>query len=373
MLLYLDNSIQDAFSTPGSKDYNTAVHALSNLATASRYGHHIVIGDFSLLAGLSGELSLSTVSRAVFSNIYRNIPTMNSLLNIMTRTICVFFKSCTSSSRNRFSEFVELDSFASGTLTTPTTILSENNDDVKYLVHFGNFLIRNKQINGVKISAKAVLGGGNTTAKIFKQYTIDRSEFCLCFVDSDRKYPNASFGETANKVSGILQNTFANYIITPRREIENYIPHYVLFACYANDCNKKQSVDILDALLTNNLTDALRYIDIKEGLDRYTFMRHSADPNFLKFYAGFISHPSLSHLFTTSTCTNSPCKKCKPCVSVYIRSLGSHVLSDALKYINDIENNIFHCGPDQELATEVLDFGQQILNWCCGLEQDAAL
>ena len=148
-----------------------------------------------------------------------------------------------------------------------TCLLGENTSDCKWFIRMGKYYALREGF-GSHLSFEEILGGGDTTGKLYSNILKDCRKLCLCIVDSDRKSYNSVLGNTAKKVQvkdkelRALQNCkYVTCQILEVHEIENLLPTELIRI----DVQSKKEIELIaleGSQKTKDSTDWM-YIDIK--------------------------------------------------------------------------------------------------------------
>ena len=140
-------------------------------------------------------------------------------------------------------------------------ILGENANDAS----FYGYLAHNYYPN-VRLSYQKAGGGGSTTSDVLVEIQKQNERFCLVIADSDKRYPNAPMGGTAESVGKVWNRNLTQigvYTIAVH-EVENLLP--VGFVKKKSETNKEARIFLSKLLKSKNLKFYWRYYDIKEGV-----------------------------------------------------------------------------------------------------------
>lgn len=256
-----------------------------------------------------------------------------------------------------------------------THVITENILDSIFFKYLVKFFLRENAIRYCNICFYPVMGGGDTTADVLKHEIEDRRFLCLVITDSDRKYPDSEYGQTALKIKEVMDryNPFHcdMYIMNQVMEVENLIPFGVVKKAASNSgfsqvFEKDASFyDMKCGLTLNWLFDDKVYdywskqfyqgeIDFKQ---RNEAKNHSSNR---KSYQSYIESKNFKKQLTPGfgfdllqRCTNE--------------FDGNGQLLDA-----HIKNDLMNVTP-KDLTTfqlnEWLEIGRVLFSWTCGMSQ----
>lgn len=94
-----------------------------------------------------------------------------------------------------------------------TILLGENSDDIPIYEIFVKYYQSKNNLNSFKIIYTKRGGGGNTINQEYENIYTEGDSFCLCLLDSDKRYPSQTkYGDTAQAVVDI-DKKYKNKII----------------------------------------------------------------------------------------------------------------------------------------------------------------
>ena len=119
-----------------------------------------------------------------------------------------------------------------------THVITENILDSIFFKYIVKFYLRENAIRYCNISFYPVMGGGDTTADVLRHEIEDGRFLCLVITDSDRKFPDSKYGQTALKIKDVME-TYSPfhcdlYIMDQVMEVENLIPFSVVEKAASN-------------------------------------------------------------------------------------------------------------------------------------------
>lgn len=194
----------------------------------------------------------------------------------------------------------ELSSYASvctiDTLPIDYTpyLFCENIEDTHFYMNVFKAIIGNK--NDIYIKEDAY-GGGNLA---IVEHRIKQEGILLCICDSDKKYPDDGYGNTADKMIDVFMSTshrFSNYYILNVREIENLIPYRFL---QSTGVIKDSEVIKLIEILDKCSDDTINYFDVKSGYDKRTRKKYSGDIKWVRVNKRVIDAMKRNHMYHSS-------------------------------------------------------------------------
>lgn len=162
--------------------------------------------------------------------------------------------------------------FSKSMATQPTSFLCENIEDVRFYMKLTSIYYPN-----TPIIANYYHGGGRTTDDMF-YYLMGRNVVCIVILDSDIKYPDCDYGETAKKCLKRYKKKLVNIElkVLDVHEAENLVP----LAFMKTHTYDKNGARFLEKMSQRGLLHYLRYYDIKKGIRKDSAM---AKADYLKF------------------------------------------------------------------------------------------
>lgn len=167
-------------------------------------------------------------------------------------------------------------------LENRVNLIAENLEDCEFYEAIASYYCAKHSIRGFRASLHHENGGGNTINSVLRECVAKDRSLSLCIVDSDKKweptkqYPNPPpLGDTYYKVKQESDdlNHHQDYpkhclYLLDVHEVENLIPRSVLRKIQTNQQlpDMKAGLDILDALIEINKSNAVLCYDIKKGL-----------------------------------------------------------------------------------------------------------
>lgn len=362
----LDQAINDANSST-----NDAAVFLSEVALAVKRGKHIVYvpalnGDIDLSTNLKTVIGKNAV--ALLQSSQRNRSKFRSIIDkLNTKAVCSYGEVAP---EGNFSKIIHIDpsrmmGFEVG---VETHVIGENLSDVTMFDILFDYYASFHRLKDVSRCYYPIMGGGDTTCKVYENERENQHHFCLVITDSDFKLPceegkvleNLEEDSTAGKVMGVhkaYQSPVSDFY--PMRyvsEIENLIPK----AIYKQYGSNNQQTIVLD--------HDYSFFDMKKGLDFYRLRKPEHYIYWTTLYAGdadFSEFNSLSAQHANFSTFKEAAK-------------GKFVLPgwgyDILKNILDTSTlvNSMRKTKREDLSEsqhkEWIKIGELMFNWTCALE-----
>lgn len=280
MLFYLTDSL---IVEQTCDNYNNIKKAVRNLAISSCEGKHYVVGDkkaidyfCKIFEPANDEVSM------LFDYLKQNYSTQN-VPNSVTVYIEVVYGD-TSTRQDNGVEIIRLgyEDFLDTRSIQETVLVGE---DIESDCWFYRYILQ-WFLNKVGINAYCRFqdrhGGGGRMAEVLKQCYCDK-ETSLCFVDTDKKYPNQSLtsDSTCKKCLYVRRGPRNKVRKLNVQELENLLPlNYLDMLTYEGETKKRK--EHFDALRDKpNSERVFQYFDIKCGLKKYVKFKNI--PDFINF------------------------------------------------------------------------------------------
>lgn len=352
MLIYLDSSLITYFDE--NKATAEDIDALENIISSHRNSNHYVFANRLTLDYFSENSMLSLGNAKQLRMLYSNYATLAPIINkvatkiIVTTSLSSFRRRNTVISiddildkkENVTSIFeIPLKKFVSTEISEKTRLISEHIDDCKLYEFMSNEFLSLQKLP-FKISFDKVHGGGNDTHKVFLD-KITNNHISLSIVDSDKKEPQSTIGNTARQVTDVYnsnkQTSIIGCEILPVHEKENLFSPIIYEKFGRNiDETSLQQLKNLTSNDKNNFYYA--YLDLKKGLHKENFT--SFHTNIFNLLEGIDDEKKERFLNNSTLQTES--KEPKSNKEYIIKPLGSNPLGDfdLLKIKNNLERKI---------------------------------
>ncbi len=249
MIIELDKSLKNIQSD--LTDEHPLAIALDIIANANREGCHVVFSDRDVADHLlSIGAALSGRTKQALKHIYNRATQLAEFAEIAYVKLLVgdFSEISHEKIGNQRLIKVPANSINSALLQKPY-LLVENLDDAIFYRFITEQL--NDELNSLgTVAFEPYNGGGNTTGDVYDHIKGTAERLCLCIVDSDRRFPGASPGETASKVEAsdrIRPSALAESYVLPVCSIENLIPFDFLRKVFQGDKTITERLDVYEA------------------------------------------------------------------------------------------------------------------------------
>lgn len=341
------------------------IEVLDFVALSHYYGRHIVFGPREVLEQLS-NISFFNDKRttSVFKSILNRYSTFGSIKKIVTQRVELVLDTyfhVSLAEDGRYSViYCPIISKSLENLMNGTELLGENVEEIDMYEFMAKYYLKKNNIQ-LNLHHKKLHGGGDTLRSVWE--TEARQEnFCLAFLDSDKKWHGGSFGETLKKVINIQNKEkyyTANFIFSDKyREIENMIPLEILKSVSTNDYNWYQGFHDVEIII--NAGKDVQYYDIKNGLSLKKYIKLKSQQN-EKMYID----EQLICLYPEYDNSDIWIKEL-PETTILLHGMGENVLKRSTTYLQHHVDNWFEkISLDTLLEKEWLRIGKEIINWTC--------
>lgn len=208
----------------------------------------------------------------------------------------------------------------------PVSLLCENLTDADFYEAVAG---RHREFVRAKLSFRHAHGGGSTTADVLRRLAVEDT-LTLCICDGDRKWPDASPGETARRVLKEARPPRQHVEITNSREAENLIP----LECWACVDSTLEYVAKHNLEVLSHAPLATRHVDMKEGLMGAGLLKHLGSENHCE--RDFWSQVSSACRWNLTCMSTDPCVQAgecskSQCECILVKGLGSGCLARLVK------------------------------------------
>ncbi len=263
---------------------------------------------------------------------------------------------------------LKVDDEISTDFTNRALMLAENKDDISFYKILGQYFVRQRKIGNIKIDFEICNGGGSTTSSILESLIKERNRMCLCMVDSDKKYANATPKETMQKVqeviAGIVQDYF-EVVFLDVHEIENLIPISILERIVKKQNLNTQGIEFMRFLLNGDKTkkSPIFYYDVKKGIPKSAYvLSDNADEKMQKDYRKMSNYRDYWTPYIQGFGA-----EIEQDGGTVIEGICDKVLRHTLSYFEElkVESRIEALSIDSYLKDIWLDIGEKVYCWGC--------
>jgi len=311
------------------------IRCLNSICTSRVRGFHFVIGSRKLLSELSKMPSLCDDSRAIFRTIYNDQTRWNQLLNEFGFIVHINvekFVPYSQKDEGQINLYVSLGDFLHHSLDAKANIIAEHLNDTRFYEGMLRAYFAHRNIRGVNLVYKNVLGGGSTTHEVLDEIYLNLDGVSFCILDRDTTSPDVVIGETAKKViESIPKGHFSQYHVIDSRELENIIPSSLMREMFSNNKAQKAKLERYQKIrsLKLNGESPIKYVDFKKGIKLALSNCVNCDKT-KKYWREVLSASGFDLTCSFKDTCNSP-KKCK---CLLLDGFGTDLLKSSVKHIN---------------------------------------
>lgn len=353
MLFVLDDSIGSAMRQ-GNPAENIII-AVNTIALSYRRGLHLLTAGRDTLHTIIAFPRLDQPIRNIYKHLLENLPQMGGYRHFIRR-IEITAQEGIRTIEERISELdgnrqriIRLSAryIADEEITTKTKLLLENSSEHDFYRKIAETYLRlpKNQIGRITLNYEPDSGGGDGIAKEY-QLTQSENRLCLCFVDSDRKYPGDIIGQTAKKMQAVRSSELCEFLILEVRMVENLIPLSLLQAT----STYQQKNSVIDRLATIS-PEQRKYLHLRNGLKLKEFLE--ANDGFKAFWQGIVGEQPRCR-------KDSPCTNKDSCQCFIVEPLGKILDQVIAKLKGSVEFTV-----EDSLIYERERIGALIVAWCC--------
>lgn len=371
MLIEVRKDILDQAIIDASSSTNDAAVFLTEVALAVKRGKHIVYvpalnGDIELSAELKKVIGRNAV--ALLQSSQRDRSKFRAITQkLNTKAVCSYVDV---EPEDNFSNIIHINpsQMMGFEISVETHVIGENLSDTVVFDILFDYYAHSHRLKDVTRCFYPLMGGGDTTCKVYENECENLHHFCLIITDSDFKLPCEEGKELESlaeestpwkvlKVHNAYQSKVCEFY--PMRyvsEVENLIPKDI-YKSY--DSNLHQCV-VLD--------HDYSFYDMKKGLDFYRLRKKEHYDYWTSIYAGdadFSEFDSLSAQHATFATFRDVAKG-----KSVLPGWGSDVLKNILdnsmlvKTLRQVQRADLSESQNKEWSK----IGELMFNWTCALE-----
>lgn len=375
MLFVLHDSLIDSL-TQADADRELRVNiieALTKIASSYRRGNHLIFAPRNSLKVLKQCEALAETTRNIYNSLLNHYAQLGPLrdFGLKVEVRAQIDKIKTESINDQKILCISAAHVANTSMTEETILLAESQNDVRFYKRLAEVSIHQKRNIIIKCDPRG--GGGSTIVSEFQSIVDRQNRLCLCIVDSDRKYPQASMSETAKQLMKKykyenLAPPLCHCEVLKPHEVENLIPTRYLDEAIKSDPNRLNNVTFLEALESSDDREARSYLDLKDGLKLGPIIQNESA--YTAYWKSIVFCLQAHTHQVSPTCWTKPhCTDKEKCNCLIISGFGDKILDEVLAH-----PNFHHTGSSHKvyealkepLKTEWANLGQIIEAWCCG-------
>lgn len=363
MLFFLD----EHFVAEIQSNNPLAISAIDLISLGRKHGKHILLADRENLKQIRDCLNVNNDTKRVFTCLYENYPTfayIKDKLSFYVKIVSGGSHMVLSQSGNANVFELSFDYIQEINIVTETIVIGENQTEINFYNYLSKYYKSKHGLNSVPSCYNPRMGGGSTTHIVYSSIQQLEQNFCLCFVDSDKKYPTANVGDTLKAVHKIDDSAklLSHLHALDSREIENLIPLSILEKVCKEDVNHKSGFDTLKKIVKNESKKDILYLDFKNGLSIKNY-RKIKDQTLKTFLDNLLINSDLYNRTTLDEIYN-PENETE--LGMLIQGLGSNILDRTITYLGEKELTDPEFDFEEQL-NEWTTIGEKFTNWtCCG-------
>lgn len=369
MLYEIDESCVEALKI---KNENV-IAFLDELALNRRKCKNIVVAMRNVFLEMAKMEVLSLTARSVYNKLVGKMSERKILLE-KTKKFCRIVAS--ENKKEKMSIINEdeheiiilnINECSKDDFTMNTLMLAENEEDIIFYKLVGKYFLKKADIGYLNINFEEQNGGGSTISKSLSRIISDEKRMCLCIVDSDKKYKEASPGNTMKNIIDIIDEKVQVYFVEifplEIHEIENLIPISIMEKVIDKNNWEKQGLEFIKYLTKIDATEKSPrfYFDLKEGILKSSFiLENEKDDEIVKKYRKKKQYREYweKYIEDFGVEINNDSE------NVLIKGICKKILEHTLKYFNALEE-IDMIDVEIPVEQKWMEIGEKIYCWGC--------
>jgi len=237
MLFYITSSLVTKLKANPTD--SAIIEAINNLAFSRKHGYHLLAAEYEDLKFLKECKQLQPFTQSVFNQLFHTWAEIGSLKERFKFQVEIVAEpEILQIKKEEDKEIIELsiDYIQEFEILNKTKIIAENQKEIEFYLYISKLYKNDKRFSAIPSKYSPLMGGGDTTAKVYDTEQNNKNSFCICFADKDIKYPNCKVGATLKKLQDVdnKTNPLCKLIPIDVREIENLIPLKLLKIAHEN-------------------------------------------------------------------------------------------------------------------------------------------
>jgi hypothetical protein len=263
VLFTLHNSVSAIVASRGESAAVQSV--LSQLLISHAHGRHVLLLNRATASSIEQNPSFSAPERSTARSIGKRFTELGHLVSRLK----TYVEICCEGS------FPTLDgtrwivplAWLDGIILDSTFLVTEDLNDFNVLVVAARAYLASKNLNGFVLQLRPAPGGGSNTWRILQHAAVEARNPTICVVDSDRDYPGAPVGHTANACLKLNGSGLFQVRVTEGRSLENSIPWSLIDRVRTSKLGSQPL-----KTLTTVEPECAKYLDLKNGMDGRTIL-----------------------------------------------------------------------------------------------------
>lgn len=349
MLIEIDDSIISEAEIGNTE----AVDILRDLIISYSHGIHFVYANSHLLNRIIALEKLGDFGKMMYIKLKGKLKIIVGIRNLVVVKCILTYYETSRAEADRI--FINPADFHDFSLFEKTVLIGENLNDCKVFRHISDKYLCCHKLWAANCIFFDMNGGGATTADVYENQINNYSNFCLCIVDSDKKFPSDEIGGTAvevkNKHTAKHPPHCGYYIMEGISEVENLLPHEMV-----------RKVTAIKSNLLYLLQLDIAFLDMKKGIVKDVLQNTLAKNYYCDLLAGH-----QQELDEINACYEDISQRCldkqekKECV---VPGFGPNLLKDVLGLSwDEIDWKNLNLTDSQVYEWE--EIGKRVFSWTC--------
>lgn len=349
MLIEIDDSIVSEAENGNTE----AVDILRDLIISYSHGIHFVYANSHLLNRIIALKKLGDVEKMMYIKLKGKLKIIVGIRNIVV-VKCILTYNETSRAEEGCI-YINPADFKEFCLFEKTVLIGENLNDCKVFRHISDKYLCCHKLWGANCIFFEMNGGGATTVDVYENQINNCTNFCLCIIDSDKKFPSDEIGGTAvevkNKHTEIQPPHCDYYIMEDVSEVENLLPHEMV-----------KKVTVINSNLLYLLRLDIAFLDMKKGIVKGVLQNTLAKDYYCDLLSGHQQElDEINACYDDVSQRNLNKQEKKECI---VPGFGTNLLKDVLGLSwDEIDWKKLKLTDSQVYEWE--EIGKRVFSWTC--------
>ena len=342
------------------------------LLHSRRCGYHLLTGSWDLFRALR-EQALSSGAQGILRKVQRLQVGKRELKRAVTHYVRVSSGGSarvTHGSEGQVIIDLRLSDLNDLRMLGPTVILGENDTDARLAEKMAKVYGSSNRTKHTKLRSSIVGGGGDTTAKAFRNLR-EEPRFCICVVDSDRRAPGDQLGATAKKVrrEEDAGKPWAFALITRCRETENQLSARLIELAVGSEPQLREQIGDLERLRSlDSCRELSEYCDFKRGTSLSWVFSRPAGP-VRDYWHGALSRMAALPSVRDDCCIQKTCRDSRGCRCWVVPPFTDKILERCLTAIDKMSTKKLAESLCATTRPHWDSIGSVVFSWSCGTEK----
>ena len=349
MLIEIDDSIVSEAENGNTE----AVDILRDLIISYSHGIHFVYANSHLLNRIIALKKLGDVEKMMYIKLKGKLKIIVGIRNIVV-VKCILTYNETSRAEEGCI-YINPADFKEFCLFEKTVLIGENLNDCKVFRHISDKYLCCHKLWGANCIFFEMNGGGATTVDVYENQINNCTNFCLCIIDSDKKFPSDEIGGTAvevkNRHTEIQPPHCDYYIMEDVSEVENLLPHEMV-----------KKVTAINSNLLYLLRLDIAFLDMKKGIVKGVLQNTLAKDYYCDLLSGHQQElDEINACYDDVSQRNLNKQEKKECI---VPGFGTNLLKDVLGLSwDEIDWKKLKLTDSQVYEWE--EIGKRVFSWTC--------